>query len=182
MTHSIPDIYAQNYRAAQYHGKVAEKRRREALNALQEAQRGGDGNEITARLTEYSAAVRVGVKALAAIHAAFVAGVTAKCVKTCAKCGALKTPCAVGRMICRPCSRTVAAHGCARAAAAKIARRDAHGSGVTANEQKGPTAMEVFDAVCETHGLGASVPRMNPNAGRLKAGESLYPTKRIVAL
>ena len=227
MTENIPGIYAQNYRAAQYDGKVAEKRRREALIALQEAQRSGDHRAIILRLYEYTEAVYAGIKALGAIHEAFSIGVRSRCftdaareaawpaapapavVKVCAKCGEVKTLNKRGQMICRPCSRAIAAHGCARAAAAKIARRDTipapnpipepvpevvpapvkvttprkkHGLDVVANGQKGPPAMEVFDAVCETHGLGASVPRMSPNAGRLKAGESLYPAKRVAAL
>ena len=185
MTENIPGIYAQNYRAAQYDGKVAEKRRREALNALQEAQRQGDPHAVISRLTEYSAAVQCGVKALAAIHAAFVAGVTARCVKVCAKCGTDKTLNKRGQMICRPCSRAIAAHGCARAAAVKIARREAAEAVETIPatvSQKGPTVAEVYGAVCETHGIGASIPRMSPNAGRLKAGESLYPAKRVAAL
>ena len=207
MTENIPGIYAQNYRAAQYDGKVAEKRRREALNALQEAQRRGEGREIINRLYEYTEAVYAGIKALSAIHEAFSVGVRSQCfldaareaawpeaaapavVKVCAKCGTDKTPNRAGRMICRLCSKANAAHGCAQAAAASIARREAAEAVETIPEpilapvsQKGLTVAEVYGTVCDTHGLGASIPRMSPNAGRLKAGESLYPTKRIVAL
>ena len=188
MTENIPGIYAHNYRAAQYDGKVAEKRRREALCALQEAQRSGDPHAVISRLTEYSAAVQCGVKALAAIHAAFVAGVTARCVKVCAKCGEVKALNARGQYRCPPCSRAIAAHGCAAAAAAKIARRPAAPAPAPIPEpipapvsQKGPTVAEVYGAVCETHGIGASIPRMSPNAGRLKAGECLYPRREVTA-
>ena len=203
MTENTPAVYAQNYRAAQYDGKVAEKRRREALNALQEAQRRGEGREIINRLYEYTEAVYAGIKALSAIHEAFSVGVRSQCfldaareaawpeaaapavVKVCAKCGTDKTPNRAGRMICRLCSKANAAHGCAQAAAASIARREAAEAVETIPapvSQKGPTVAEVYDAVCETHGVGASIPRMSPNAGRLKAGESLYPTKRVAAL
>ena len=178
MTENTPAVYAQNYRAAQYDGKVAEKRRREALIALQEAQRSGDPHAVISRLTEYTAAVQSGVKALAAIHAAFVAGVTARCVKVCAKCGEVKALNARGQYRCRPCSRAIAAHGCAAAAAAKIARRvpaPAPEPVPAPVSQKKKAAAEVYGAVCETHGIGVSIPRMSPNAGRLKAGESLYP-------
>ena len=214
MTENIPGIYAQNYRAAQYDGKVAEKRRREALIALQEAQRKGDHRAIINRLYEYTKAVYVGIEALSAIHEAFSEGVRSRCfldaareaawpaapapavVIPCAKCGGDKTPNKRGRMICLPCTRAIAAHGCARAAANRIARRDAVPApetipaiaptraptpvivpDVVHGGQRKPTAVEVFDAVCDTHGLGSSVPRMNPNAGRLKAGECLYPRR-----
>ena len=203
MTENTPAVYAQNYRAAQYDGKVAEKRRREALIALQEAQRSGDHRAIILRLYEYTEAVYAGIKALGAIHEAFSIGVRSRCftdaareaawpaapapvvVKVCAKCGEVKTLNKRGQMICRPCSRAIAAHGCARAAAVKIARREAAEAAMTIPapvSQKGPTVAEVYGAVCETHGVGASIPRMSPNAGRLKAGESLYPAKRVAAL
>ena len=208
MTHRIPDVYAQNYRAAQYDGRIAEERRREALSALQEAQRRGDEHAAMTLLGQYNSAAQDGLKALTAIHKAFMAGVTARCVasakhkadsasaavKPCARCGGDKTPNVRARMICRACSQANAAHGCARAAANRIARRDAVPApepipaiapipvpviapDVVHGGQRKPTAVEVFDAVCDTHGLGSSVPRMNPNAGRLKAGESLYPRR-----
>ena len=179
MTENTAAIYAQNYRAAQYDGRIAEKRRREALIALQEAQRRGEGREITERLTEYSAAVQAGVKALAVIHAAFVAGVTARVVRICDKCGWVKTLNARGQYRCRPCSRAIAAHGCAAAAAAKIARREAAEAAPESVPE--PIAPAPVKVALPNYAVG-SVPLMNPNAGRLKAGESLYPTKRIVAI
>ena len=257
----MSNTHTQDYRAAQSDGRIAEERRREALNALQEAQRRGDSAAVIARLAEYTAAVRGAVNALLAIHAAFAAGVKSQCVKTCARCGSVKTPDKRGRHICRTCGQAHTAHICALAAAAKIALRPAEiveitetieivpvvvkiapvvvafckkrrasvkntdttcprcGQGKTLNvagqlicreckranaarprsgrlaaaraaakheskalsSQKGPTAIEIFDRVCETHGLGASIPRMNPNAGRLRAGESLYPRREVAA-
>ena len=195
MTENTPAVYAQNYRAAQYDGKVAEKRRREALNALQEAQRSGDYHAIITCLGEYTVAVHAGLSALLVIHAAFVSGVEVRCivgatreaepapavVKTCAKCGTDKTLNKRGQMICRPCSRAIAAHGCAAAAAVKIARREAAEAAMTvpAPVSQKPTVAEVYGAVSETHGIGASIPRMSPNAGRLKAGECLYPRREV---
>ena len=81
----------------------------------------------------------------------------------CATCGLAKTPRTDGFMICRPC---------VRAAATKAETR-------TPTDLREPTAWETLDAVCELHNIGMTVPQMHPNAGRLKAGQSLYPRREV---
>ena len=96
---------------------------------------------------------------------------------TCPQCGQGKTMNVAGQLICRECKRTNGVASSTRLAAARAAAK--HESQTLSSQ--GPTAFEVFDAVCDLHGIGSSIPRMNPNAGRLRAGESLYPRREVAA-
>ena len=81
-----------------------------------------------------------------------------------------------GQLICRECKRTNGVASSGRLAAARAAAKHESQS---LSSQKGPTAVEMFDAMCDIHCIGRTVPRMNPNAGRLRAGESLYPRREV---
>ena len=99
----------------------------------------------------------------------------------CPKCGKDKTLNAVGQLICRGCMRANGVGNSARATATRKARNDGGWITKGAPVDKGPTAFEVFDAMCDMHGIGATLPQMHPNAGRLKAGECLYPRRAEAA-
>ena len=96
----------------------------------------------------------------------------------CATCGLAKTPRSNGFMICRPCVRASALRAGPLGVAANAALRAAARMPTDPRE---PTAFEVFDAMCDLHEIGATLPQMHPNAGRLKAGESLYPRRAEAA-
>ena len=94
----------------------------------------------------------------------------------CATCGLAKTPRTDGFMICRPCVRASAIRASSLGVAANAALRAA---AQTPADPREPTAFDMFDAMCEVNCIGRTVPRMNPNAGRLRAGESLYPRREV---
>ena len=98
--------------------------------------------------------------------------------KPCATCGLAKTPRSDGFMICRPCVRASALRAGPLGVAANAALR---ASARMPTEPREPTAWETFDAMCDLHDIGMTVPQMHPNAGRLKAGESLYPRREVTA-
>ena len=99
----------------------------------------------------------------------------------CAKCGHLRVLDAGGRNYCRECMSAINTRNAARATASRKVRS---GGGWAVKDtlvcQKGQTAIEMFDAMCEVNCIGRIIPRMNPNAGRLKAGESLYPRRGLL--
>ena len=107
----------------------------------------------------------------------------------CGKCGLARTTNEVGQLICRPCMRANSIRSAAQGTATRRARADGGwsvmnkkkvGAQVAAPVDTGLTAWETFDAMCDLHGIGATLPQMHPNAGRLKAGESLYPRREVM--
>ena len=101
----------------------------------------------------------------------------------CVKCGHLRVLDAGGRTYCRECKiaaqdwlRLSVSSRLARAEAMRLATIAA-----SAEARREPTAFEIFDSVCDIHCIGRTIPRMNPNAGRLRAGESLYPRREVAA-
>ena len=91
----------------------------------------------------------------------------------CSKCGRARTLNTAGQLICREweCMRANRIRGAAKAAAAVR----------TLAQQREESALDWFDAMCELHDIGMTVPQMHPNAGRLKAGECLYPRREVTA-
>ena len=98
----------------------------------------------------------------------------------CATCGLAKTPRSDGFMICRPCVRASALKAGPMGVAANAAiRAEADKAEAKRTNRRALSAWETFDAVCELHDIGMTVPQMHPNAGRLKAGQSLYPRREV---
>ena len=97
----------------------------------------------------------------------------------CVKCGVPKTTRTDGALICRPCqartTQRVAAEGSADADSIAAIRLSVQHLGVS----MAASALEIFDALCDVQNIVMTVPRMNPNAGRLRAGESLYPRREV---
>ena len=109
----------------------------------------------------------------------------------CGKCGLARTTNEVGQLICRPCMRANSIRSAAQGTATRRARTGggwpvrgaikAAAEARTLAEQRQESALDWFDAMCDLHDIGMTVPRMSPNAGRLEAGQSLYPRREVTA-